>query len=112
MRAREWSPRTEEAYLGWIRRFLNFYRGRNPKELGPADVNQYLSYLANERGLAARSRNQAASAIAHLFREIVGVEIGGQTSGMSRGKVHPHCPTVLTRNEVGQLLGQSTGRPT
>ena len=97
MRAREWSPRTEDAYLGWIRRFLKFYLDRNPKALGPADVNQYLSYLANERGLAAKSRNQAASAIAHLFREIGGVEIGGQNSGISRGKARPHCPTVLTR---------------
>ena len=111
MRTREWSPRTEEAYLGWIRRFLNFYSGRNPKELGRADVNHYLSYLANERGLAAKSRNQAASALAHLFREIGGVEIGGQNSGISRGKARPHRPTVLTRREVGQLLGQINGTP-
>ena len=111
MRTREWSPRTEEAYLGWIRRFLKFHRDRDPRELGPADVNLYLSYLANERGLAANSRNQAASAIAHLFREIGGVEIGGQNSGINRGKAHPWRPTVLTRNEVGQLLGQINGTP-
>jgi len=111
MRTREWSPRTEEAYLGWIRRFLNFYSDRNPTELGPADVNQYLSYLANERGLAAKSRNQAASAIAHLFREIGSVEIGGRNSGISRGKAHSHRPTVLTRSEVRQLLGQLSGTP-
>ena len=111
MRTREWSPRTEEAYLGWIRRFLNFYSDRNPTELGPADVNQYFSYLANERGLAAKSRNQAASAIAHLFREIGSVEIGGQNSGISRGKAHSHRPTVLTRSEVRQLLGQLSGTP-
>jgi len=111
MRTREWSPRTEEAYLGWIRRFLKFHRDRDPKELVPADVNLYLSYLANERGLAANSRNQAASAIAHLFREIGSVEIGGKNSGISRGKAHSHRPTVLTRSEVGQLLGQINGTP-
>ena len=111
MRAREWSPRTEEAYLGWIRRFLNFYHDRNPKGLAPADVNQYLSYLANERGLAAKSRNQATSAIAHLFREILGVEIGGPNGGIRRGKARPNCPTVLTRTEVGQLLRQISGTP-
>ncbi len=111
MRTREWSPRTEEAYLSWIRRFLNFHSDRNPTELGPADLNQYLGYLANERGLAAKSRNQAASAIAHLFREIGGIEIGGQNSSINRGKMRPHRPTVLTRSEVGQLLGQLDGTP-
>jgi len=111
MRVREWSPRTEEAYLAWMRRFLKFHRDRTPEKLGAADVNQYLSYLANERGLSAKSRNQAASAIAHLFREIVGIEIGGHNSAINRGKTHPHCPTVLTRIEVGQLLGQINGTP-
>lgn len=111
MRVREWSPRTEEAYLAWIRRFLDFHRERSPEELGPEDVNQYLSYLANERGLAAKSRNQAASAIAHFFREILDVEIGGRGGGIRRGKERPHRPTVLTRNEIGQLLRQICGTP-
>ena len=35
MRTREWSPRTEEAYLGWIRRFLKFHRDRANQRNAP-----------------------------------------------------------------------------
>ena len=34
-RARRFSPRTVEAYVGWIRRFVLHHDKRHPAELGP-----------------------------------------------------------------------------
>ena len=58
MRLRHYSPRTEEAYLSWIRRFIVYHGKRHPKELGADDVTAFLSSLAG-RGVSASTQNQA-----------------------------------------------------
>jgi len=34
IRTRHYSPRTEKAYVGWIRRFIVFHGKRHPNEMG------------------------------------------------------------------------------
>ena len=38
LRTRHYSPRTEKAYVGWIRRFVLFHDKRHPLELGRLEV--------------------------------------------------------------------------
>lgn len=61
------SERTEEAYWGWARRFLIFHRRngawRHPRELGAAEVQEFLSDLATRQRVAASTQNQALNAL-------------------------------------------------
>ena len=41
IRLHQYSPRTEEAYAGWVRRFVRFSGMRHPAELGAADVTRF-----------------------------------------------------------------------
>jgi hypothetical protein len=41
MRTRHFAYRTEQAYLGWIRRYVNHHHRRHPRELGPAEVRLF-----------------------------------------------------------------------
>ena len=41
IRARHYSPRTETAYVGWIRRFILFHGKRHPVEMGEPEVTQF-----------------------------------------------------------------------
>ena len=47
IRARHYSRRTEEAYWYWVRFFIFFSGKRHPAELGAAEVNAFLSWLAS-----------------------------------------------------------------
>ena len=38
LRTRHYSRRTEEAYVGWIRRFILFHRKRHPNDMGHVEV--------------------------------------------------------------------------
>lgn len=109
MRQRAYSERTEEAYFGWINRFLTYHGGRHPGGLGIEALQEYLSHLANERHLSAKSRNQAASALAFLFRVGLGVSIGGGKDGITRARGPQRRPTVLTREEVKAVLAEVRG---
>jgi histidinol-phosphate/aromatic aminotransferase/cobyric acid decarboxylase-like protein len=56
MRLNRYSPRTEEAYVDWIKRFIRFHGVRHPQELGADEVKAFLGHLATEmkrRGLYA-----------------------------------------------------------
>ena len=45
LRANYYSRRTEEVYLGWIRRFILFHGKRHPRDLREPEVAAFLSHL-------------------------------------------------------------------
>jgi len=55
IRVKHYSLRTDEAYLGWIKRFIFFHgkRLRHPAEMGKEEVEAFLTSLAVERNVAA-----------------------------------------------------------
>ncbi|MBM3908819.1 MAG: phage integrase N-terminal SAM-like domain-containing protein [Gemmatimonadetes bacterium] len=57
------SPRTVEAYTDWVRRYVRFYGGRHPRQLGEAEMTAFLSHLATDRRVAASTQNQALAAL-------------------------------------------------
>ncbi len=71
IRVRHYSYQTETVYLGWIRRFVRFHRGRHPRQLGGPEVEQFLSHLAVDRNVSASTKNQALSAILFLYKEVL-----------------------------------------
>ncbi|HSK18147.1 MAG TPA: integron integrase [Longimicrobiales bacterium] len=109
IRARQYSPRTEEAYVGWIRRYVIFHGRRHPEELDGVAVAAFLTHLAAEQRVSASTQNQAASALLFLYREVLDLPIEA-----AAGIVRPHrprrLPIVLTRDEVGAVLGEMSGQ--
>jgi hypothetical protein len=63
VKALHYSPRTEEAYVGWIRRFILFHGRRHPDEMAEAEITAFLSNLATESRVAASTQNQALAGV-------------------------------------------------
>jgi hypothetical protein len=53
IRTRHYSRRTEEAYVGWIKRFILFHGKRHPANMGKAEIEQFLTALAVEHHVSA-----------------------------------------------------------
>ena len=107
---RHYSRRTEEAYVGWVERFVRDNSGRHPRELGEAEVTRFLTDLAVRRGVSASTQNQALSAILFLYREVLGRRVGW-LDGLVRAKRTVRLPVVLTRAEVREVLRRLEGTP-
>ncbi len=75
IRTRHYSPRTEESYVAWIRRYIEFHQRRHPAVMGAAEVGAFLSHLAVSRQVSASTQNQALSAILFLYREVLGQDL-------------------------------------
>ena len=109
IRLRHYSRHTEEAYVAWVRRFVRFSGLRHPSELGEADVERFLSSLA-ETGASATTQNQAASALRFLYEEVLRRPFA-RPAGIVHAKEPGRVPVVLTREEVRAVLGRMRGTP-
>lgn len=109
LRVNHYSLRTETAYLGWIRRFIEANGRRHPKVLGGPEVEAFLSRLAVDGGVASSTQNQALSALLFLYRDVLAIELPWMES-VVRAKRARKLPVVLSRTEVQRLLAQLEGR--
>src|SRR6266566_329987 len=107
IRLRHYSRHTEEAYVAWVRRFVRFAGLRHPASLGEAEVERFLSSLA-ELGVSATTQNQAASALRFLYEEVLGRRFA-RPAGVVHAKEPGRVPVVLTREEVRAVLGRMQG---
>jgi integron integrase len=108
IRMRHYSIRTEEAYVGWIRRFILFHGKRHPLELGEDEITQFLSALAVQGEVSASTQNQALCALVFLYRHVLSQNLGW-LDDVVRAKRPQRLPVVLTRPEVRALLGALDG---
>ena len=107
IRVRHYSPRTEEAYVAWVRRFVRFHGLRHPQELGVGEVSSFLSHLAERDRLSAASQNQAASALGFLYEHVLNRRLASPQ--VVRAKELGRLPVVLTRDEVRRVLAELRG---
>jgi integron integrase len=108
MRSAHYSPRTEAAYLVWVRRYVRFHGLRHPVELGEREVAQYLTHLAVERRVSASTQQQAMSALLLLYKEVLGRPLGA-LGVVRRAHAPVRLPVVLARSEVQRVLARLDG---
>ena len=109
MRLRHYSLRTEEAYIGWIRRYILFHGKRHPNELDEQYVSQFLTSLAINGRVAAATQNQALNAILFLYKEVLQRQLGFVGDAL-RVKRAPKVPVVLSPHEVRAVLSHLQGQ--
>ena len=107
IRRRNYSYKTEQAYVNWIIRFIRFHGTVHPDNLTDADVTAFLNYLANEKNVAASTQNQALSALVFLFKQVLNRPLN--LDGLKRAKKPLKLPVVLSRDEVSALLSELSG---
>ncbi len=107
LRLRGYQNRTVDVYAGWLRRFAEAHPDTAVKDLTRRHVEEFLSVLTEQRRLAPKTRNQAASALAFFFREVLGRD---DLEGMPRAREPQRIPTVLSHGQVRLVLGHLSGK--
>jgi hypothetical protein len=74
LRVRHYSPRTEDCYLHWVRHFILFHGKRHPRDMGAAEVEQFLTHLAVQGHVAASTQNQALNALVFLYKQVLEID--------------------------------------
>ncbi len=108
IRTKHYSLRTEKTYIEWIRQYILFHGKRHPKDMGPEEVQAFITYLATQRTVSASTQNQALSAIMFLYRHVIQQEITFPTD-VIRAEKSKTLPTVLTHQEAMAVIAKMTG---
>lgn len=129
LRAGHYSMRTEEAYLGWIRRYMEFCRKHphltpalsppteetergkhwwHPRNLGAREVVAFLEDLAGRGNVSASTQNQALNALAFLYEHVLEQKLGS-LGAFARARRPERLPVVLTPAEVRRVLDELEG---
>ncbi len=103
MRFKHYSVRTEEAYWGWMRQYILFHGKRHPREMGEAQVHQFLTHLATARQVAVSTQDQALNALVFLYAQVLHRPLG-QLEELARPSRPVRLPVVLTQEESRRLL--------
>jgi len=75
MRTKHYSRKTEEAYSGWIKRFILFHNKRHPNEMGAEEIKAFINHLANNNHVSSSTQNQALQGILFLYKNILKKDI-------------------------------------
>ncbi len=108
IRAKHYSFRTEESYVGWIKRFIFFHHKTHPAQMGAKEVEAFLSHLAIDRKVSASTQNQAKSAILFLYKEVLEIKLPW-LENVIQAKTPQRLPVVLTVSEVESVLSRLDG---
>lgn len=108
LRSRHYSPRTEQTYCHWTRRYVRFHNVRHPAEMGEVQINAFLTHLAVKEEVSASTQNQALSALLFLYRHVIGREVG-ELGDVIRARKPKRLPVVMTPQEAREVLKQLTG---
>lgn len=102
-----YSPQTRDTYIRWTQRFTKFMGYPHPRQIGTREIAAFLDHLANDRRLAAATRNQAAAAIKFLMREVLASDAA---DSIKNSKGPKYVPTVLSHAEASMILREMSGR--
>jgi len=108
IRLKHYAYSTEKTYVYWAKRFVLYHNKRHPLEMGEKEISEFLTYLAVEENVAASTHNQALSALLFLYREVLRKDLDLPLE-LVWAKRPKHLPTVLTKEEVQQVIVQLTG---
>jgi len=106
------SSNTFESYWPWVDQFLRFHRKASgewihPSKLREREVEQFLTFIAVKRNVAAKTQNQAFSALMFLYRRVLKIELHGVNA--LRAKESMNIPVVMSRAETKRLIENLRG---
>lgn len=103
IRVNRYSIRTEKSYWYWIRYFIRFHRLTHPRDMGPQEVNEFLTWLAVERHVASATQAQALNALVFLYSKVLDMPLG-DIGQIARSKKPRRLPVVCSHDEAMRVI--------
>jgi len=103
IRFKHYSIRTEQAYLGWLLRFIKFHEMKDPAVLNESDISKFLEYLVIVRKVSSSTQSQALNSLIFFYKSVLQIDMSEQLK-FARSKKPKRLPVVLSRSEIKRLF--------
>ena len=98
LRARKLGHATEQAYVEWIRRYLQFHNHQHPSRLNQQSVGAVLQSLADDKSNASQ-RDEARVAVLFLYRDVLSGSFPWLTAFAPKNSKRNSAPTPDWRDK-------------
>lgn len=109
IRLRHFALSTEDTYVAWVARYYDHCLKIDPKLTPEKKAESFLTRLAVNANLSARSQNQALSALLFLYKDVLERPLGEVDA--LRAKNYVHQRTSPSRDQVRDLRNAVVDRP-
>jgi len=103
MLVRNYSRRTIDSYIFWIKRYIQFNKNKHPDLLNNKNVEQFLTHLAVNRTVSISTQSIALNAIVFLYTKFLQKPLT-DIGDFRRVRRPAKLPTVLSQHEIKYLL--------
>ncbi|MEM7613035.1 MAG: integron integrase [Pseudomonadota bacterium] len=107
IRSQGLSYETEKTYIHWVIRFIRFHGVRHPEKMGAAEVEAFLSDLAQQQRCAVATQRIALNSLVFLFQRYLDIPLGELSFRYARRQ--RRMPTVFTHDEAQHVLTHLAG---
>ena len=97
-----YSDHTVRVYTTYFRGFQEYFGGKDIDRITPEEINAYLLFLINEKGISTCQQNQRINAIKFYYEKVLGQE--RRCYKVNRAKREKTLPDVLSKEEVKAIL--------
>ena len=63
---------TEKTYVHWILNYIRFHNMKHPEEMGPEQVDEFLTHLPLNQNVAPGTQRIALNALVFLYQQVEG----------------------------------------
>lgn len=91
LRQVRYSDHTVRVYTTYFRDFQEYFEGCDIGRITPEEINGYLVFLINEKGISTCQQNQRINAIKFYYEKVLGQP--RRCYAVSRAKREKRCPT-------------------
>lgn len=102
LRQVRYSDHTVRVYTTYFRDFQEYFEGCDIDRITPEEINCYLVFLINEKGISTCQQNQRINAIKFYYEKVLGQP--RRCYAVSRAKREKTLPDVLSKEEVRAIL--------
>lgn len=102
IRARNLAYKTEQSYCFWIKRYIRYHRLKHPKEMGAAEVEQFLHHLAVVDNVSVGTQKIALSALSFLYNKYFEQPLG--RLNITKARVPRRVPVVFSHREAVSVI--------
>ena len=107
IRSRQLAYETEKTYVYWTLFYIRFHHKQHPEKMGKAQVEEFLSYLANTRNSSKSTQKTALNALIFLYREFMKIDLGLLSFNLSTK--HRRIPVVFSKEEALNVIDNLHG---
>jgi integron integrase len=105
IRARQYSLRTEESYVAWVRRYILFHGKTHPSQLDGNAIAAFIEHESVSKLASSSTIRQAMSALVFFYSNVLAIDLPW-IENLVTPKRSVFVPTVLTPTEISVLFDQ------